>query len=43
MALLATPYAPNAAEGLILNNRRILFDQMNFLKRRVGSNSRIQL
>ena len=32
MRLLAVPYAPNRAEGLILENRDILGDQMEFLK-----------
>ena len=32
MTLLAVPYAPNRAEGLILQNREILGDQMEFLK-----------
>ncbi|MDE2148797.1 MAG: HNH endonuclease [Gammaproteobacteria bacterium] len=31
MKLLAVPYAPNLAEYLILSNRRILADQMEFL------------
>ena len=31
MHLLAVPYAPNRAEGLILANREILSDQMDFL------------
>lgn len=41
MDLLATPYAPNKAEGLILNNRNILADQMEFLKTRIGKESRM--
>ena len=41
MSLLATPYVPNRAEGLILNNRRILCDQMAFLQTRVGPQSRV--
>lgn len=32
MKLLAVPYAPSLAEYLILSNRRILADQMEFLK-----------
>jgi len=32
MPLLAVPYAPNMAEYLVLRNRRILADQMEFLK-----------
>lgn len=31
MKLLAVPYTPNLAEYLILSNRRILVDQMQFL------------
>ena len=38
--LLALPYAPNAAEGLILHNRKILEDQIAFLRGRVGQESR---
>ena len=32
MALLAVPYVPNWAEYLALSNRKILADQMEFLK-----------
>jgi len=32
MHLLALPYAPNKAEAMILANRRILADQMSFLR-----------
>lgn len=32
MPLLAIPYVPNIAEYLVLRNRRILADQMGFLK-----------
>lgn len=32
MPLLAVPYVPNLAEYLVLRNRRILADQMEFLK-----------
>ena len=32
MPLLAVPYTPNVAEYLVLHNRRILGDQMQFLK-----------
>jgi 5-methylcytosine-specific restriction endonuclease McrA len=32
MKLLAVPYVPNYAEGLILKNRAILLDQMDFLR-----------
>ena len=40
MPLLAIPYAPNHAEYLILANRRILTDQMQFLKMHVPRNRR---
>ena len=46
MKLLAVPYTPNLAEYLILSNRRILADQMEFLlhfaakKRRARPSSR---
>ena len=40
--LLALPYVPNAAEGLILHNRKILADQMAFLRGRVGQGSRLR-
>jgi hypothetical protein len=36
MKLLAVPYVPNRAEGLILENRHILGDQMEFLKEHAG-------
>jgi len=42
MKLIAVPYAPNRAEGLILANRRILADQMMFLSGRVGRGSRMR-
>jgi 5-methylcytosine-specific restriction endonuclease McrA len=42
MTLLAVPYVPNKAEGLILANRRILADQMAFLQRKVGRGSRMK-
>jgi hypothetical protein len=32
MQILAVPYVPNWAEFLALSNRRILMDQMEFLK-----------
>ena len=35
MPLLALPYAPNRAEAMILSNRRILTDQMDFLRAHV--------
>ena len=40
MRLLAVPYRPNRAEGLLLANRHILADQMAFLETRKGRNSR---
>lgn len=42
LRLLAVPYAPNYAEGLILSNRHILADQMEYLAPRIGSNSRLR-
>ena len=41
MELLYTPYVPNKAEYLILTNRRILSDQMEFLLQHVASHSRV--
>jgi len=41
MALLAVPYVPNRAEYLVLSNRRILADQMEFLKKRFRSERRL--
>ena len=35
MPLLALPYSPNKAEAMILANRRILADQMDFLRNHV--------
>lgn len=43
MQLKYVPYAPNRAEFLILKNRRILADQMEFLKKRVPKESRVHL
>ena len=43
MELLYAPYIPNKAEYLILTNRRILADQMEFLKQHVASHSRLVL
>lgn len=43
MELLYVPYAPNRAEWLILENRRILVDQMDFLMKQVPRNSRLHL
>lgn len=42
MGLLYLPYAPNRAEYLILHNRRILADQMEFLMKRVPKESRLK-
>lgn len=41
MQLLFTPYIPNRAEWLILQNRKILGDQMEFLLARVPQESRL--
>ncbi len=41
MELLYLPYAPNRAEFLILQNRRILEDQMAFLIKKVPKESRL--
>lgn len=43
MKLMFVPYIPNRAEYLILQNRRILADQMEFLKSKVSKESRILL
>lgn len=43
MALLYAPYVPNKAEYLILCNRNILADQMDFLTRHVPRQSRLHL
>ena len=40
--LLALPYEPVRAEGLILADRRILAEQMAFLRERVGRGSRLK-
>ena len=42
MALLAVPFVPNRAEYLVLSNRRILIDQMEFLRKRFRRSSRLQ-
>ena len=42
MNLLAVPYVPNRAEYLVLSNRLILADQMEFLKKRFRRNSRLR-
>lgn len=41
MKLLYVPYAPNRSEYLILMNRNILADQMEFLLAKVSKNSRL--
>jgi hypothetical protein len=43
MELLYAPYVPNKAEYLILSNRSILADQMDFLARHVPAQSRCKL
>lgn len=43
MELIYAPYVPNRAEFLILANRRILADQMEFLKQHVSAQSRVHL
>ncbi len=43
MSLLAVPFIPNRAEYLVLSNRRILADQMEFLKKRFRNGSRLSL
>jgi 5-methylcytosine-specific restriction endonuclease McrA len=42
MPLLAVPYVPNRAEYLVLSNRRILADQMEFLSKRFRRGSRLR-
>ena len=42
MELVYAPYVPNKAEYLILCNRNILADQMDFLARHVPSQSRVR-
>jgi hypothetical protein len=39
--LIYTPYIPNRAEYLILTNRQILSDQVEFLRPHIASNSRL--
>ncbi len=41
MPLLAIPYEPNWSEYLALSNRRILVDQMDFLKGRFSQSDRL--
>lgn len=40
MKLLAVPYVPNVAEYLVLRNRKILGDQMAFLKMQFSKNAK---
>ena len=42
MELIYLPYVPNRAEYLILTNRRILVDQMQFLAQHVPAQSRLR-
>ncbi|HMM54198.1 MAG TPA: HNH endonuclease [Candidatus Desulfobacillus sp.] len=42
MELLYAPYVPNKAEFLILSNRNILADQMDFLAQHVSAHSRLK-
>ena len=41
LELMYAPYVPNKAEYLILTNRRILADQMEFLRQHVAAHSRL--
>lgn len=43
MPLLAVPYVPNRAEYLVLSNRRILADQMDFLRARFRQDSPLRM
>jgi hypothetical protein len=43
MQLIYIPYVPDRAEALILQNRNILVDQMDFLKAFIPKNSRVHL
>ena len=43
LSLLAVPYVPNRAEYLVLSNRRILADQIDFLRKRFRNESRLKL
>jgi hypothetical protein len=43
MELAYAPYVPNKAEYLILSNRQILADQMDFLARHVPAQSRVRV
>ena len=41
MELIYVPYVPNRAEWLVLQNRKVLADQMEFLMKRVPAESRL--
>jgi hypothetical protein len=41
MDLVYVPYVPNRAEWLLLQNRKVLADQMEFLMKRVPADSRL--
>ena len=43
LSLLAVPYVPNRAEYLVLSNRRILADQIDFLRKRFRNGGRLVL
>ena len=43
MPLLAIPFVPNWAEFLALSNRKILADQMDFLRAQFNDNSRLRV
>lgn len=43
MPLLAIPFVPNRAEYLVLSNRRILADQMEFLRARFSKDSPLRI
>lgn len=42
MPLLALPYVPSRVEAMVLRNRRILTDQMEFLKQHLPKRSRLR-
>ncbi|MNW18985.1 hypothetical protein D3C71_2187800 [compost metagenome] len=41
--LLYLPYTPNRAEYLIMTNKRIMADQMEFLMSKIPAHSRLHL
>ena len=43
LSLLAVPYVPNRAEYLVLSNRRILADQIDFLRKRFRNEGRLMI